>query len=114
MTGVSKNTVVGFRYIMKDDRSNILENTLSGMPTRYLHGSDAISLVLQGQMSGMVVGEKRDISLSGASTESNGDYFFEIIIDTLRDATEQEIELGYPLENGNDDCPEDCECHQQN
>ena len=105
MTSVMKNTVVSFRYVMMNDKGQVLEDTTSGVPTRYLHGSDDLSAVLQRQMEGLTAGESTTVSLS----ESAGDCRFRVFIDGVRPAKENEVLLGYPLEV---DCDEDCECHK--
>jgi FKBP-type peptidyl-prolyl cis-trans isomerase 2 len=110
MKTIMKNTVVSFRYIMRDAKGKVLEDLTSGEPTRYLHGSNEISLILQNQMEGMKEGETGDISLLESMGNASGDYFFKVFIETVRPANEEEILLGYPLTLS--DCGEDCECHK--
>jgi hypothetical protein len=95
---------------MHDAKGQLLEDTTSGDPTRYLHGSTEISPILQKQMEGLKEGEIRDISLLQSMGNASGDYFFRIFIETVRPANEEEILLGYPLTLA--DCGEVCECHK--
>ena len=107
---IMKNLVVSFRYVMRDTKGHLLEDTTSVDPTRYLHGSRDISAVLQQQMEGMKEGEVRDIVLPQSMENPSGDFFFRVFVETIRTAKEEEILLGYPLTLA--DCGEDCECHK--
>ena len=60
MIQVQNNTVVAFRYIMKNSRNEILENTMDGIPTVYLHGTPAIQSLLQEQLQGLQEGGKKN------------------------------------------------------
>ena len=52
MIQVAKDRVVSFRYIMRNSRKEILEDTTNGRPTAYLHGTSAIQSLLQDQLEG--------------------------------------------------------------
>jgi FKBP-type peptidyl-prolyl cis-trans isomerase 2 len=110
MKVIMKNTVVSFRYVMRDARGHVLEDTTSVDPIRYLHGSSEISPILQKQMEGMKEGEVRDIVLLQSMGNQSGDFSFRVFVETVRPANEEEILLGYPLTLA--DCGEDCECHK--
>jgi hypothetical protein len=110
MKTIMKNTVVSFRYVMRDARGHVLEDTTSGDPTRYLHGSNGISSILQEQMEGLKEGETSDILLLQSMGNASGNFFFRVFIETVRLASDEEILLGYPLTLA--DCGEDCECHK--
>ncbi len=53
---VTKNIVVVFRYIMKNSKGQVIENTIEGSPKCYLHGSSGIQPSLQVQFEGLKVG----------------------------------------------------------
>lgn len=106
---IMKNRVVSFRYVMRDAKGRVLEDTTAGEPTRYLHGADEISPLLQKQMEGLKEGATGDIALLQSMGNASGDFYFRVFIETVRPATEEEILLGYPLTLA--DCGEDCECH---
>jgi FKBP-type peptidyl-prolyl cis-trans isomerase SlyD len=65
MMEVAANCVVSIRYIMKNDRDEILENTLQGEPTTYLHGGAGILKILQQQLEGLTPGAKKMVLLPG-------------------------------------------------
>lgn len=104
--------VVSFRYVMSDSKGNVLEDTTSAIPTRYLHGSAAILPILQDQLEGLQQGECKKVLLPESSGLCNGDYFFDVIVDTVRPAQENELILGYPLEDVVADCGDDCDCYK--
>ena len=60
---VTKNIVVIFRYIMKNNKGEVLENTMEGSPKCYLHGSAGIHPSLQVQFEGLKVGDTKIIYL---------------------------------------------------
>ena len=107
---VKKDTVVFFRYVMKDSKGQVLENTTQCSPKCYLHGSSGIHESLQCQFEGLKVGDTRVIYLKKESGLSNGDFTFDIIIDKLRPALEEELMLGYPVMIDNLICNSDCIC----
>ena len=104
--------VVSFRYIMRDGIGNVLEDTSSGVPTRYLHGTVSILPFLQDQMEGLKQGDSKKVILLQSSGHSHADYFFDVVIESVRQANENELMLGYPLEDIPDDCGDDCECYK--
>jgi hypothetical protein len=110
MKVIMKNMVVTFRYVMRNAKGQVLEDTTAGEPTRYLHGSNEISPLLQQQLEGLKEGATSDISLLQSMGNASGDYFFKVIIETVRPANEDELLLGYPLTLA--DCGDDCECHK--
>jgi hypothetical protein len=107
-----KDMVVTFRYVMRDSMGKVLEDTTSGTPTRYLHGSKEISSLLQEQMEGLVKDESKEIRLLQSSGKTAGDYYFHIYIDAVRSADEKELILGYPLDSITEKCDDDCECYK--
>jgi FKBP-type peptidyl-prolyl cis-trans isomerase 2 len=111
MRQVTLNSVVAFRYIMKNDRGEVLENSMNGLPTLYLHGSGGILSCLQSQMEGLVAGNRTVVFLEKSSGLTDADYTFEIIIDAVRNALPEEILLGYPVQVLVEKCEEDCECY---
>ena len=112
MISISKDMVVSFRYVMYDHIGNVLENTTSSVSTRYLHGSGTILAILQNQMEGLQPGQRKKVLLSGSSGLCNGDYLFDVIVDTVRPANEKELILGYPLEETLAECNDDCNCYK--
>lgn len=108
MTRVASDTVVRFRYVMKDSSGQVLEDTREAPSTVYLHGGTTIDAKLQLQFSGLQAGDRKSLVLPSTSKDSADDYYFDVTIDAVRAATEQEIILGYPVEA---DCLDDCDCY---
>lgn len=102
--------IVSFRYIMKDDAGAILENTMNSDPVSYLHGSFAILQLLQLQLEGLKRGDKKIIYLN-AESGTHRDFIFEIIVDDVRNALDEELILGYPVKTDVAKCEEDCDCY---
>ena len=111
MKFVKKNTVVFFRYIMKNSKGQVVENAMEGAPKYYLHGSSGIHHLLQCQMEGLTIGDVRVIYLEKKITLSNDDFSFQIIIDGLRPALEEELMLGYPVVIDYLICDSQCICY---
>ena len=112
MTGITKNRVAAFRYIMRNGKEEVLENTLEGMATTYLHGSNGIQEHLQSQLEGLKVGDKKMVYLSKSSGLTADDFTFEVIIDQVREALPEELVLGYPVQLDSLKCEDDCDCYQ--
>lgn len=111
MIPVTKNSVVSIRYIMKNGAGEVLENTLNSEQVSYLHGSAGIQPLLQAQLEGLKAGDKKKVYLSEASGLTDEDFIFEVIIDEVRTALEEEILLGYPVKLSVAKCEADCDCY---
>ena len=90
---VAKNCVVALRYIMKDSKNEILEDTMNRDPVNYLHGSAGILPMLQAQVEGLTAGDKRTVYLTAESGMTNEDFTIDVIIDNVRAASKEEIVL---------------------
>jgi len=108
---VAKDYVVALRYIMKDSRGEILENTMNRDPVNYLHGSPALLPLLQAQIEGLNAGDKKTVYLTTESGLTNEDFTIDVIIDDVRVASKDEIMLGYPVKLTLQRCEGDCECY---
>lgn len=113
MMPISKNSVVSIRYIMKNTRDEVLENTMNAMPVSYLQGSVNILPMLQEQLEELKAGDKKCIYLKASSGLTNEDFIFEVIVDEVRAATKEEILLGYPVKASAPKCEADCVCYTQ-
>ena len=96
---------------MKNSKGQVIENTMDGSPKCYLHGSTGIQPSLQLQFEGLKAGDTRVIYLKKESGLSNEDFTFDIIIDKLRPALDEELMLGYPVMLDNSICDSDCICY---
>ena len=111
ITCIAKNTVVAMRYIMRNSKGAILEDTMNAMPGHYLHGSGGIQPLLQVQLEGLQPGDKKTIFLLKESGLTDDDFSFEVIVDAVRAAMPEEILLGYPVKTDMDKCGADCVCY---
>lgn len=109
---VTKHTVVSIRYIMKNSKGDALENTMNNDPVSYLHGSNTILALLQTQLEGMKTGDKKTVYLNAESGHTAEDFIFDVIIDNVRNAMEEEILLGYPVTTTVSKCEVDCDCYK--
>lgn len=108
---VSKNRVVSMRYIMKDEAGRVLEDTMSSHPVSYLHGAAGIQPVLQAQLEGLKPGDRATVYLDAAAGLTSSNFSFDIIIDQVRAAMEEELMLGYPVQVTVPPCNGDCVCY---
>ena len=108
MMRISKNSVVSIRYIIKNSVDVVLENTMTNLPVSYLHGSPGIQPLLQTQLEGLKAGDKKIVCLTASSGLTNEDFIFEVMIDEVRVASNEEVLLGYPVKFSK--CEADCEC----
>lgn len=107
---VGINTVVSLRYSMKNDGGVLLEDTMDKSPIHYLHGSGSILPILESSLEGLQCGEWRFISISPETNPGLDDKFhFDIIIDKVRAATEEEIQTGKPIVS-KESCGPGCCC----
>lgn len=111
MIAVGKDTVVAFRYIMKNGKGEILEDKLATEPVNYLQGSALIQPLLQQQMEGLKAGDKKSVYLVSSSGLTTDDFIFDVIIDNVRAATIEEKTLGYPIQVTTGKCETDCDCY---
>ena len=111
MMQVEKDTVVIIRYIMKNSRGDLLENTMEGHPASYVHGSSGILKILQSQLEGLRIGESKQIFLSRQDDPVGDDFIFDVLIENIRAGLPQEIKLGYPLNTVPVECAPGCICY---
>ncbi len=107
---VIENTVVYFRYTMKNARGEVMEDTMAGAPKCYLHGASGIQLSLQRQFEGLKEGDTRVIYLKKEIGTTGEDFTFNVIIDKIRPALKEEQILGYPVTEDRSICDSDCIC----
>jgi len=113
MLCVDVNKVVALRYIMRNRKGVVLEDTMQLTPTHYLHGSSSILPLLQTQLQGLKTGDKKQVSLSKQISEADDDFIFDVVIDDVREALPEEIILGYPIQIITEVCNDDCYCYDE-
>ena len=111
MICIEKNIIVFFRYNMKDRNGQVIESNMDGLPKSYLHGSASVQPALQLQFEGLQTGEAKTILLPNEHDNSNTAFTFDVVIDELRPALDEEIILGYPVLIPKSICKEDCICY---
>lgn len=107
---ISQGRIVSLRYIMRDQRGEVLEDRMSGEPAVYLQGGTAILPALQQQLEGLCAGDRRRISLSIYAADGDVNFSFDVLIISVRTASNAETVLGYPLPVAGD-CGPDCDCY---
>lgn len=109
---VANNTVVALRYCMKNGDGDVLENILHAAPVEYLHGGGSIMPALEAGLAGLEAGAVKKISISGEhDVQLPGSFYFDVVIDSVRAATEEEIATGKPIKpQTREDCGPDCIC----
>jgi FKBP-type peptidyl-prolyl cis-trans isomerase SlyD len=108
---VEKNRIISIRYTMRNSRGVLLENTMESGPVNYLHGSNSIEPGLQAQLEGLKRGDRKKVYLLASSGLTTDDFEFDVIIDDINIAADEEIILGYPVNIPAKKCEEDCECY---
>jgi FKBP-type peptidyl-prolyl cis-trans isomerase SlyD len=111
MIVVDKNRVVSIRYIMKNSEGEMLENSMTAQPVSYLHGAAGVLLLLQEQLKGLKTGDKKIVYLRAETGLTSEDFVFDVIIDGVRIALDEEILLGYPVQANVIACEENCQCY---
>jgi hypothetical protein len=111
MMEISINCIVSMRYIMKNGRDEVLENTMQHDPVSYLHGAGGIHAMLQSQLEGLIAGSRKTVSLPATSGLTTEDFIFDVLIDQVRQASAEEILLGYPVTAVVEKCESDCDCY---
>jgi len=111
MMQIAKNSVVSIRYIMKNGKGIVLEDTMNHDPVNYLHGSTGILPMLQAQLEGLIAGDWKVVYLAAASGLTDEEFIFEVMVDEVRVALKEEVLLGYPVKINVVKCEADCDCH---
>lgn len=109
---VGKNMVVALRYVMRNGKGEILEDTMQSAPVNYVHGTAGILPLLQQQLEGLERGNKKKVILS-KENGADDDFSFDVVIDDVRTASPEEVMLGYPLQVTVEACDEDCDCYEK-
>ena len=110
---VAANTIVAIRYKMQNSKGDELENILAGSPVEYLHGGGSILPALEANLIGLRAGDTKQIFVSkdAGFMEADDDFLFEVVIDSVRMATDEEIKKGCPLEEIEiEECGPECIC----
>jgi FKBP-type peptidyl-prolyl cis-trans isomerase SlyD len=107
---IQNQTVVSMRYIMKNADGDIMEENMNAAPVQYVHGAGTILPSLESSLYGLKAGDRKLIHLTAASGLTDEDFIFDIIIDDVRTASEDEILPGHPVQKKDTTCGTDCNC----
>lgn len=109
---VAEKTVVALRYCMKNSNGEVMENILNAAPVEYLHGGGNIMPALETSLAGLMAGAVKKVTISGENdSQLKGSYHFDVIIDNVRPATEEEIAMGKPAQpKKENECGPGCCC----
>jgi FKBP-type peptidyl-prolyl cis-trans isomerase SlyD len=102
---IQKNTVVSLRYTMKDNKGEIIDDIMNSSPIEYLHGSGDIMSSLESSVEGLTEGTEKSFEVHDKVL--NKPLYFEVVIDKIRSATDEEIEKRRVIKT---DCGPDCCC----
>ena len=109
---IASQSMVSISFRMFDETGLLLEERTDSDPVTYLQGSQSILPVLQEQLSGLKAGDSKRVCLPAMEELGGKGFFFDVFICAVREALPVEIELGYPLPTGTEDCGSDCNCHK--
>ncbi len=104
---IQNQTVVSLRYIMKNAAGEILEDNMGAAPVQYLHGSGKILPSLESSLHGLKAGDRKVVSLK-TGEDLTTDFTFDVIVDDVRMASEDEILCGEPGKAAA--CGPECNC----
>lgn len=114
---VNEKVIVSMRYAMKNSNGEVLTSLENSPLFTFLPGSGTVLPQLEAVLFGMVQGEKKTVMVSreqGLAGLDN-DYFFDVLIEDVREASEEEIMQGQPIiEMPAEECGANCACRCQN
>ena len=88
---IGKDTIVTLNYTMRNGRGEILDDRR----TTYLHGSSAISPLLQAQLEGLEPGQTKKVFLKKGDENADDDFSFDIVIEDVRQAMQIHLLSGF-------------------
>jgi FKBP-type peptidyl-prolyl cis-trans isomerase 2 len=98
---------------MKNSKGEVLEDNLGKDCKQYLHGTGNILPALEANLAGLKAGDKKFVYISKQDgiNDLDDDFSFEVIIDNVRAATEEELQRGSPIPNKAPvECGPGCNC----
>lgn len=100
---------------MKNSNGDVLENRMTAKPVEYLHGSGNIMPALENGLTGLEAGCTTCVTISNqVDIQLDSSFHFDVIIDNVRLATEEEILKGKPVKMVKEEtgeCAADCICY---
>lgn len=108
---IQNQTVVSLRYIMKNAAGDVLEDNMIAAPVQYVHGAGTIIPSLESSLNGLKVGDRKLVNLVAGADPADEDFSFDVVIDDVRKASDQEIKDGHPVKINDTECGADCDCY---
>lgn len=109
---IAHNTLVAIRFRMTNSQGDVLEDTLTGEPVRYIHGAGTILPKLETELLGCQAGDRRNIYLDkDPALGLDEDFRLDVVIDSVRLATEAELQAGGQVQSTKpNECGPGCCC----
>jgi len=109
---ITNNAIVSIRYKMHNSKGEVLEDMLDGSPVEYMHGRGNILPQLENDLLGLTNGDKKRIMISknAGFAGVDDDFYFDVVVDAVREATMEEITTGYPHKDKVQACGPGCNC----
>ena len=114
---VNEKAIVSMRYAMKNSQGEVLTSLENSPVFTFLPGSGTVLPQLESVLLGMSQGEKKTVMVlrEQGLAGLNNDYFFDVLIEDVREASEEEIMQGQPIiAMLAKECGANCACHCQN
>jgi FKBP-type peptidyl-prolyl cis-trans isomerase 2 len=109
---VRNQTIVSIRYLLKNNKGEILEDRMEGNPVTYCHGIGQIRPELEKKLYGLEIGDKKTFNFSQefSGCDKNNQYSCEVIIDNIRWASEEVLRRSRVFQMSNEQCDKNCQC----
>ncbi|MCJ7552313.1 MAG: peptidylprolyl isomerase [Ignavibacteriaceae bacterium] len=88
---LAQNKAITFNYTLKDDEGNILDTTKGSSPFSFLSGNGQILPKLEDEMSGMLLGSKKNVKIDAA--DAYGEYNEEAVQKVERTNFPKDVDL---------------------
>ena len=102
---------MSLRFIMKNEKGEVLEDIIDRKPVDYLHGSGNILPPLEAAVEGLQTGDRKSIVFNNDTSNTAESYYIDLVIDNVREATPFELQQGKPEPKPSDKtCGPGCCC----
>ena len=95
---IAEGKVVNLAYILKNAKNEVLDEADSAAPFTYLHGAQQIVPGLENALTGLKVGEKKDVTVSPAEGYGEIDPSLKLIVGRKQFPKNMELEAGMQFE----------------
>lgn len=88
---IKDKSVVGIHYVLKNPKGEELDKSEPGQPLTYLHGTQQIVVGLEKALTGLAVGDKKEVTVS--PEEGYGDLDSKLRVKTPRSFFPKDVDL---------------------